>query len=149
MDDPGAGVLSKLRIDISDNKATMDNFFLDRVHVMVKTEGDQLTVANPRTPREPDMVLPNALTTIDEGAFEGIYADVIKVSDGCESIGAEAFKDNTSLVQIYLPRNCEIDDTAFDGCGSVWFIAPAGGSTEAWTDRYLKDHPGAFFPLND
>ena len=95
------------------------------------------------------MVLPRALTAIDDGAFEGIYADVIRVPEGCGAIGAEAFKDNTSLMQIYLPANCAIDDTAFDGCSGVWFIAPAGGSTEAWADIYLKNHPGAFFPVDD
>ena len=148
VDDPAVRTLSRLRIDIN-GKATMKNFFVDGGYALVKTEGGKLTITHPDSLLAPDMVLPRALTAIDDGAFEGIYADVIRVPEGCGAIGAEAFKDNTSLMQIYLPANCAIDDTAFDGCSGVWFIAPAGGSTEAWADIYLKNHPGAFFPVDD
>ena len=34
--------------------------------------------------------------------------------------------------QIRLPKNCEIGDGVFDGCGKVYVFAPAGGTTESW-----------------
>ena len=37
----------------------------------------------------------------------------------------------TGLTQIRLPKDCTIDATAFDGCGTVYIFAPAGGDTEA------------------
>ncbi len=45
------------------------------------------------------------------------------------AIGKWAFKD-TGLQQIKLPKDCRIDAEAFDGCGTVYVFAPAGGITE-------------------
>ena len=47
------------------------------------------------------------------------------------AIGAEAFRGCTSLTQILLHRDCQIDPTAFAGCGTVYVFAPAGGDTQA------------------
>ena len=40
-----------------------------------------------------------------------------------------------------LPENCHIDDSAFDGCGTVYVFAPAGGTTDSWCD----EHTGIVF----
>ena len=54
---------------------------------------------------------------------------------GVTSIGANTFKNCTALTRIRLSGNCTIDATAFDGCGTVYIFAPAGGSTETFCDR--------------
>lgn len=78
----------------------------------------------------PDFTLPAFLTTVEEAAFVGIAASVVDVPESCISIGAHAFKDCANLTQIRLPANCEIDVSAFTGCGTVYVYAPAGGTTE-------------------
>ena len=45
---------------------------------------------------------------------------------------ADSPAENAKLTQIRLPKNCELDDTIFDGCGKVYVFAPAGGTTESW-----------------
>lgn len=63
--------------------------------------------------------------TAPEGLeFDGWYAR------HCASIGAEAFRDCAGLTQIRLPQDCQIDGTAFAGCGTVYVFAPANGSAE-------------------
>jgi hypothetical protein len=58
----------------------------------------------------------------------------VYIPDTCTAIGAGAFKDCAKLTQIRLPKNCELDDTIFDGCGKVYVFAPAGGTTESWCE---------------
>lgn len=56
------------------------------------------------------------------------------VLNTCTEIIAEAFKDCLKLCKICLPKNCEIDDTAFDRCNLVIY-APAGGTTQTWAEE--------------
>ena len=79
-----------------------------------------------------DFVLPDFIQIIEDNAFEGAKMSAVYVPDGCEAIGAEAFKNCTSLTQIRLPRFCDIDSSAFTGCGTLYVFAPAGGTTESW-----------------
>jgi hypothetical protein len=81
--------------------------------------------------------LPAAIKTVEAGAFEGNPAiSAVYVPDTCTSIGANAFKDCTGLRQIRLPKNCAIDDSAFDSCtGLISIFAPAGGTTKTWADK--------------
>ena len=66
-------------------------------------------------------------------------------SDTCAAIGAYAFRNCKSLIQIRLPKDCEIADTAFAGCTSlVAIFAPAGGTTETWA----KEHGIPFVPTD-
>ena len=74
--------------------------------------------------------LPPALTVIEEGAFEGSTFITIVDAGSCTSIGAEAFKGCTGLMQVRVHKDCRIDDTAFTGCGTVYVFAPAGGAAE-------------------
>ena len=75
-------------------------------------------------------VLPAALTEIEEEAFEGAAMMAVYVPDTVEVIGANAFKDCGKLERIRLPKDCEIDETAFDGCTAFLVYAPAGGTVE-------------------
>ena len=80
----------------------------------------------------PDFTLPAALQSIEANAFEGAKMTVVNVPDTCIEIGANAFKNCTALTQIRLPKDCDIDGSAFTGCGTVYIFAPAGGATEEW-----------------
>lgn len=69
-----------------------------------------------------DLTLPEKLATIGESAFEGIDAHTVEIPEGCRSIGANAFR-NSQLEQIRIPGDCEVDETAFDGCAKVAIFA--------------------------
>ena len=83
---------------------------------------------------EADFILPASLTVIEEGAFEGAGVKTVYVPETVERIEANAFRDCAQLEKIRLPRDCEIDDTAFDGCKNLLVYAPAGGTTDEFCD---------------
>jgi hypothetical protein len=78
----------------------------------------------------PDFILPKNMKAIGENMFENNTALTTVDAANCQTVGAEAFKDCTGLEQVRLPKDCQISDSAFDGCGTVFIFAPAGGSTE-------------------
>jgi len=80
----------------------------------------------------PDFTMPSALSMIEESAFEGITNMTVVDASNCTTIGKWAFKGCTGLNQIKLLADCSIDPDAFDGCGTVFVYAPAGGSTEVF-----------------
>jgi len=84
----------------------------------------------------PDFTLPASLQAIEANAFEGASMTVVYIPDTCVAIGAEAFKGCAKLKQIRLPKDCAIEESAFDGCGLVYAFAPAGGTTEAWCAKH-------------
>jgi len=79
-----------------------------------------------------DFALPAGVTAIAEEAFEGDTSITAVDAHNCETIGAGAFSGCTGLRQIRLPKDCGIDETAFDGCGTVYVFAPAGGTAQAF-----------------
>ncbi|MCR5843721.1 MAG: leucine-rich repeat domain-containing protein [Oscillospiraceae bacterium] len=112
-----------------------------RYHVWYMVKGDQnhndssaqkLEVIILPIPGTPDFTLPAAIRTIEESAFEGAAMTVVDIPDGCESIGANAFKDCANLTQIHIPAGCAIGDGAFFGCGTVYIFAPAGSPAESF-----------------
>ncbi len=75
--------------------------------------------------------IPSSVKTIEAHTFEGIDAKTVYVPDTCTKIGEGAFRNCKNLLAIRLPENCDIDDTAFDDCGTVIMIyEPAGGGTQ-------------------
>ncbi len=90
---------------------------------------DQLPEYGPAT-----FTLPAALTTVGESAFEGNPLMTVVDAGHCTSIGKWAFKDS-GVTQIRLPQACDIAPDAFDGCGTVYVFAPAGGTTQAYCDQ--------------
>jgi len=52
----------------------------------------------------------------------------------------KAFK-GTGLEQIWLDKDCEIDESAFSGCGTVFVFAQANGKTET----FCTEHEGIKF----
>ncbi|MBQ9198339.1 MAG: hypothetical protein IJ157_14025 [Clostridia bacterium] len=79
----------------------------------------------------PDLVLPSALETIEESAFERIGALVVLVPDTCGGIGAYAFRDS-AVTQIRIPAGCAVGEGAFDGCGQVTVFGTAGSPAESY-----------------
>ena len=79
----------------------------------------------------PDFTLPASTRTIGDNAFEGAAMTIVDARS-CTAIGAEAFKGCTALKQIKLTQNCTIDDSAFEGCVTVYVFAHSGGTTENW-----------------
>ena len=93
----------------------------------------------------PDFVLPPFLTEIGEEAFAEDTSLTTMDADNCAFIDAYAFRDCTNLKRICLPLDCEIDDTAFDGCVALRAIfAPSGGTTAAW----CASHDVNFVPIS-
>ncbi len=88
-----------------------------------------------------DLVLPAALTAIEDGAFEGIAAASVWIPDSCGSIGSGAFAACPNLRQVRVPADCSIDPSAFAGCGPVTLFGPAGGTAE----QFCNDHEGFTF----
>ena len=78
--------------------------------------------------------LPADLTTLGASAFAGDAAITIVDASHVTAIGPNAFANCANLTQIRLPADCDIDETAFDGCGAVYVYAPAGGMTQEKCD---------------
>ena len=117
-----------------------------KVLVQMTSEGEaELRLENPFG--ETDFTLPAALTEVDDYAFEGFAAASIFIPDGCTRIGEGAFQDSGNLRKIRLPKNCEIDNTAFAGCHDITFYAPAGGTTETWLADHASDVPNSSYTL--
>ncbi len=92
---------------------------------------------------EADFTMPSSLTSIGESAFEGNPMMSVVEAGHCTSIGKNAFKDCVNLTRIRLPAGCDIDPTAFSGCGTVYVFAPGGGSTESFCND--PDHENLIF----
>jgi hypothetical protein len=67
------------------------------------------------------------LTTIEEEAFSGISAVIIRVPTNCTEIQSRAFLNCADLRIIYIPKTTtKIALDAFDGCLNLTIHAPAG-----------------------
>lgn len=76
--------------------------------------------------------LPSNITIIEASVFNGDINISVVDAHNCTAIGTDAFKDCTGLRRIRLPQNCQIESTAFDGCGTVYVFAPANGLTQEY-----------------
>ena len=86
--------------------------------------------------------LPAGILEIEESAFEGDRSIfVVDIPAGCRRIGKWAFRNCTSLWKIRIPNGCEVDDEAFEGCGSVYLFGPPLGTAY----YYCLEHDGCGF----
>ena len=75
------------------------------------------------------VALPAELKTIEAEAFAGDTFACVVLPDGCEAIGAGAFKDCAQLRFIEIPRSVEyIDGSAFAGCSGDLIIVTVPSS---------------------
>ena len=93
---------------------------------------------------EPDSILPEDLTEIEEEAFLGSAFRHVVLSEQTESIGAFAFADCQDLLCVRIPNGTiSIDSQAFgDLTGLVIFGVP-GGTAEA----FAQAHGFFFLPI--
>lgn len=84
---------------------------------------------------DPELVLPDALTAIGEQAFMGGTFKVVRISDSCTSIGAEAFADVANL-KVYMPDNeaMEIAEDAFEKDSVTMYVAE-GSAAHAFAEE--------------
>lgn len=83
----------------------------------------------------PDFTLPAGLKSIEANAFEGAAMTVAVIPNGCESIGAYAFKDCTKLTQIFIPASVtSIDPSAFSNCGQVYVYGASPSAAKTFCD---------------
>ena len=86
---------------------------------------------------ETDFILPSAARVIEAGAFEGNGSITAVDASRCTEIGDDAFRNCTTLRQVRLPKDCEISDSAFDGCDSrLVAYGTAGGTSQDWAIRH-------------
>ena len=89
----------------------------------------------------PDFVLPAALTEIDEEAFEGIAASVVKVPDKVKTIGSKAFANAVNLRQIQIPASVtSIAGDAFEGTSVAIF-----GVENSYAHTWAVSHGFPFY----
>ena len=94
---------------------------------------------------EADFVLPAALVTIEESAFEGLPMTVAEIPDGCESIGPRAFADCAKLTALIIPASVQsIDDTALEGSANAVIYGVPGSEAE----RFARANGILFIPMN-
>ena len=94
---------------------------------------------------QPDLVLPEALTTLETGAFEGGAFRFAQLSEKTEEIGARAFADCPQLKYVFIPRACtRIDQSAFEGVSGATVFGARGSTAEiiAWQKGFT------FLPVN-
>ena len=66
------------------------------------------------------LVLPAALRQIETEAFAGIAADIVVLSESCETVAALAFANCPNLQIVYAPAGTAFDAQTFSGCGHVY-----------------------------
>ena len=81
--------------------------------------------------RRADAVMPGSLTIIGEGAFEGISARCVEITENVAAIESRAFADCKNLREIHIPATVvKVDDHALDGCEKVTVYGVKGTETE-------------------
>ena len=78
---------------------------------------------------EPDLVLPAALSVVDEEAFEGVKAHIVYIPDTCTEIRVHAFRDS-EIKQIRIPADCVLGEDVFEGCSEVMIFGTSGSSAQ-------------------
>jgi len=84
-----------------------------------------------------ELVLPDALTVIEDQAFMGSGAGHIVLPDGCTAIGERAFADCAELLTVYMPDSVQtIADSAFSGSPYVSFICESYNAAARYADAH-------------
>ena len=95
---------------------------------------------------DPDYILPDDLTVIEEYAFENTPVSVVYIPDNCTSIGAWSFIHCENLTQIRIPANCLIHDDAFAECYQTIYIF---GYHNSPAEAYCTAHENCVFVAID
>ncbi len=94
--------------------------------------------------KQPDFILPAALTAIESEAFSGGAFTYVKIPDTTISIGRRAFANCPNLAYIYIPQQTtQIDPQAFGNKQDLTIIGQAGSTAET----YAQDHKFTFIAV--
>lgn len=78
--------------------------------------------------------LPGDTRAIEDEAFAGASIERVEIPEGCERIGARAFADCDSLVEVWMPKGISagnIADSAFEGSAYA-FVVTDDPEIQAW-----------------
>lgn len=78
--------------------------------------------------------LPGDTRAIEDEAFAGASVERVEIPEGCERIGARAFADCDSLVEVWMPKGISagnIADSAFEGSAYA-FVVTDDPEIQAW-----------------
>lgn len=85
---------------------------------------------------QPDFMLPDALTTIGEGAFANCAFNFVKLSENTIEIEKDAFSDCKDMRYIYIPDSCVwINKDAFSGDRRLTILGTAGKYAELYANQ--------------
>ena len=91
---------------------------------------------NAKVLNSPDLLIPTAMKKIEEEAFANTPVVTVKLPEGTEEIGANAFANCLNLKQIYIPKGCErISTTAFSGINNLTIFGIEGSYAEWYASR--------------
>ena len=102
----------------ADGDVNIEVMIADGVSVVVLTPEYELFSANTFQGAEvPGFRMPLSLTRIEEGAFEGIDAKIVEISENVAYIGSRAFANCKNLREFHIPDSVkEIEPDALKGC---------------------------------
>lgn len=84
------------------------------------------------------LVLPADTVRIEDEAFAGdMSLDAVVIPEGTEHIGARAFAES-GVSKVSFPGTLTfIDDSAFEGCGTIEYTAPEGSYARGWCEIHF------------
>ena len=93
----------------------------------------------------PDLVLPEALTAIEEEAFAGGAFSFVKLPEEAQTIGSRAFADCPNLACIYIPASVRSIDASSFGDASKLTVY---GKAESAAESFAKSHGFTFIAVS-
>lgn len=96
-----------------------NGFYSDIDGVLINKNG--LLIAYPAGKKDENYSLPESITSIGSGAFEGcVYLSDIKIHDNIQYLGVMAFRDCKALKHVEMPKSLNnIPSGTFSGCSSL------------------------------
>lgn len=114
--------------DSADGKSTVIMGIMD--NIMTEPVPDHLAI--------PAQLGGKPVTAIGENAFNGRKFGSVNIPDSVESIGANAFKDCTSLKSIVIPASVQtFGENVFGGCSADLVVIGEAGSA---AEKYCSDN---------
>lgn len=109
---------------------TATAFIISENGVLVKCEVLENSSAN-------TINLPSAVKEIEEEAFVGIPASVVKIPDGLTTIRKRAFASSQNLREIYIPASViTIEENVFQNSPNVVIYGYNGSEAEEYARQY-------------
>lgn len=99
--------------------------------------------------RNPDVVTPNGLKTIEAGAMYGTATVYVRLGDNVEFVGDNAFAECRNLKYVYVPGSrITISPNAFPK-GTMILGIPGDYNTPSYAEDYANNYGYSFIPLEN